>query len=251
MAERQQYTIGKNHFILCPAPVEEQGFCFTQNQPPAADACVGYLCGDFGSTGTEFYHIWQPQTPALATDSFREEMAAVVKGLRQNGLLKDRPTMAARVLRFRPAQIPSAPGAVLAFRIETSAHIFFLRCTPDKGERNFFLYGYHKARFLEILRQQKGLPRIAWAELDSSHEVVAVRYGETGYRHWDTSGYIAMTPGQIVDQLNGTAQITKAQAAAMKAGALFGWHCPAADPRHYGSQGRPARQTEVTRQEVR
>ena len=212
MPEQQQYTIGNIHFTLCPAPIEEQGFCFTQNQPPAADACVGYLCGDFGSTGTEFYHIWHPQTPALVTDSFREEIAAVVKGLRQNGLLQDRPTMAARVLRFRTAQISSMPGTVLAFRIETPAHTFFLRCTPDKGERNLFSLWLSQSPLSGDPASAKGIAAHCLGRTGFFHEVVAVRYGETGYRHWDTSGYIAMTPGQIVDQLNGTAQITNTAA---------------------------------------
>lgn len=50
---------------------------------------------------------------------------------------------------------------------------------------------------------------------------------------------IAMTPTEIVDDLNRKAGVSKAQASAMKAGSLFGWHCPAADPRNYDGDGKP------------
>lgn len=54
-------------------------------------------------------------------------------------------------------------------------------------------YGYNKTMLMEVLRQQKKLPRIAWAELDSSHEVVAICYGESGYHKWEPEGYIICT----------------------------------------------------------
>ena len=58
-----------------------------------------------------------------------------------------------------------------------------------------------------------------------------------------------MTPTEIVDALNKKAGVSKAQAAAMKAGSLFGWHCPAADPRNYDNQGRPIYHKEKAKQQ--
>ena len=180
-------------------------------------------------------------------------MKDVLTGLRQNGLLRDRKTMLARSMRFRTAIIPTEGRNTMAFRIETPEHLFYLRCIPNKGEYNFYCYGYNKTMLMEVLRQQKKLPRIAWAELDSSHEVVAICYGESGYHKWEPEGYIAMTSTEIVDDLNQKAGVSKAQASAMKAGSLFGWHCPAADPRNYDELGRPTYHKEkaVQRQEVR
>ena len=252
MAEKQKYTVHHTQFELSPAS-NEQGFCFTHYNAPSDRACIGHLRGDFGETGTTFHHTWWPHNAHLITPSFNTELKDVITGLRQNGLLKDRKTMLARSMRFRTAIIPTEGSNTMAFRIETPEHLFYLRCIPNKGEYNFYCYGYNKTMLMEVLRQQKKLPRIAWAELDSSHEVVAICYGESGYHKWEPEGYIAMTSTEIVDDLNQKAGVSKAQASAMKAGSLFGWHCPAADPQNYDELGRPTyhKKEAVRQQEVR
>mgnify|MGYP005783254697 FL=1 len=252
MAEKQKYTVHHTQFELSPAS-NEQGFCFTHYNAPSDRACIGHLRGDFGETGTTFHHTWWPHNAHLITPSFNTELKDVITGLRQNGLLKDRKTMLARSMRFRTAIIPTEGSNTMAFRIETPEHLFYLRCIPNKGEYNFYCYGYNKTMLMEVLRQQKKLPRIAWAELDSSHEVVAICYGESGYHKWEPEGCIAMTPTEIVDDLNQKAGVSKAQASAMKAGSLFGWHCPAADPQNYDELGRPTyhKKEAVRQQEVR
>lgn len=252
MAEKQKYTVHQTRFELSPAS-NEQGFCFTHYNAPSDRACIGHLRGDFGESGTGFHHTWWPHNAHLITPSFNTELKDVITGLRQNGLLKDRKTMLARSMRFRTAIIPTEGRNTMAFRIETPEHLFYLRCIPNKGEYNFYCYGYNKTMLMEVLRQQKKLPRIAWAELDSSHEVVAICYGESGYHKWEPEGYIAMTSTEIVDDLNQKAGVSKAQASAMKAGSLFGWHCPAADPQNYDELGRPTyhKKEAVRQQEVR
>ena len=252
MAEKQKYTVHQTQFELSPAS-NEQGFCFTHFNSPIDRACIGHLRGDFGETGTGFHHTWWPHNAHLITPSFNTELKDVITGLRQNGLLKDRKTMLARSMRFRTAIIPTEGSNTMAFRIETPEQLFYLRCIPNKGEYNFYCYGYNKTMLMEVLRQQKQLPRIAWAELDSSHEVVAICYGESGYHKWEPEGYIAMTSTEIVDDLNQKAGVSKAQASAMKAGSLFGWHCPAADPRNYDELGCPTyhKKEAVHQQEVR
>lgn len=252
MAEKQKYTVHQTRFEFSPAS-NEQGFCFTHYNAPSDRACIGHLRGDFGESGTGFHHTWWPHNAHLITPSFNTELKDVITGLRQNGLLKDRKTMLARSMRFRTAIIPTEGSNTMAFRIETPEHLFYLRCIPNKGEYNFYCYGYNKTMLMEVLRQQKKLPRIAWAELDSSHEVVAICYGESGYHKWEPEGCIAMTSTEIVDDLNQKAGVSKAQASAMKAGSLFGWHCPAADPRNYDELGRPTyhKKEAVQRQEVR
>ena len=161
MAEKQQYTIYKTKFELSPATPEEQGFCFSHEKSAVDEACIGHLRGDFGDTGTAFYHSWWPHNQQLVTPTFKRELEDVMTGLRRNGLLKDRKTMLARSMRFRTAIIPGEGRNTMAFRIETQEHLFYLRCNPNKGEYNFYCYGYNKTMLMEVLRQQKQLPRVA------------------------------------------------------------------------------------------
>ena len=49
------------------------------------------------------------------------------------------------------------------------------------------------------------------------------------------------TPQERVDSLNAAMDVTRAQAAAMMAGSMFGWDAPAADPANYDDQGIPIR----------
>lgn len=255
MAEKQQYTIYKTKFELSPASAEEQGFCFSHEKSAVDRACIGHLRGDFGETGTAFYLSWWPHHHRLKTPSFKTELEDVITGLRQNGLLKDRKTMLARSMRFRTAIIPTDGRNTMAFRIETQEHLFYLRCNPNKGEFNFYCYGYNKTMLMEQIRLKKKLPRMAWAELESSHEVVVICYGESGYHKWEPEECVADNPTKLVNALNRKAGVSKAQAAAMKAGSLFGWNCPAADPRNYDKQGRPTyynyKENAVRRWEVR
>ena len=49
------------------------------------------------------------------------------------------------------------------------------------------------------------------------------------------------TSQKLVDELNSEMGVSKAQAAAMLAGATQGWATPAADPKNYDEQGQPVK----------
>ena len=49
-------------------------------------------------------------------------------------------------------------------------------------------------------------------------------------------------------KLNEQIGVTRAQAAAMLAGSMFGWACPGADPANYDAQGQPVRKAKEVSQ---
>ncbi|MBQ8612039.1 MAG: hypothetical protein IJ412_10100 [Oscillospiraceae bacterium] len=231
-------TTRETKFTLVPAPEEEHQYCFAHDNPLVQQACVGYLRGYFGDTEGPYHTSWFDQNSLLNSAAFKREFENIVFGLRDNGLLSDLRTMNARCNRFPDAVIKTQWRKEMAFRVETDHHTYFLRCIPSKGDYNFYFFCYDKRALMEVLRKQKGLPLVCWSRLKSTDEVIALKYGESGYYKWETSGYDGVPSEEIVDYLNETSGITKVQAAAMEAGSMFGWHCPASDPRNYEPDGR-------------
>lgn len=106
---------------------------------------------------------------------------------------------------------------------------------------------YHICEFAEryqshnctgIIPLRKSLPEKCFAHLESTGEIVVIVKGEKGYV--PAANYPAdCDPKEGEDALNETIGVTKAQAAAMVAGSMFGWDKPAADPKNYDEQGQP------------
>lgn len=82
------------------------------------------------------------------------------------------------------------------------------------------------------------LPEKCFVYVESTDEIGIVTRGETGYIPTGQRP-IGVSMREGVDKLNETLGVTKAQAAAMYAGSLFGWGVPAADPASYDDEGRP------------
>lgn len=52
------------------------------------------------------------------------------------------------------------------------------------------------------------------------------------------SGYCPIYSAADPDELNASLGVSKAEAAAMLAGSMFGWDCPGADPASYDADGK-------------
>lgn len=85
------------------------------------------------------------------------------------------------------------------------------------------------------------LPEHCYAVLPSSGQLIEVRRNETGYYPCAYSTSDRTYNQVLADYLNAHEGITKAQAAAMQAGSMFGWNVPAADPSRYDLDGEPVR----------
>ena len=83
------------------------------------------------------------------------------------------------------------------------------------------------AGLLSILSK---LPGIAFATLGVSGETIAICRGEPSYYRVQTT--------KTVEELNCMYGVSRAQARAMLAGSMFGWHTPLADPERYDADGK-------------
>ena len=101
-----------------------------------------------------------------------------------------------------------------------------------------------------VIPLRADLPEKCFVYVESTNEIGIVTKGEEGYTplRQKPEG-ISVRKGAAL--LNDTQGVTKAQAEAMKAGSLFGWDTPAADPKNYDDAGKPHRPKYTERGEAR
>ena len=74
------------------------------------------------------------------------------------------------------------------------------------------------------------LPGIAFATLAISGETIAICRGEQSHYRVETT--------KTAEELNTMYGVSPAQARAMLAGSMLGWHTPLADPEYYDTEGK-------------
>ena len=105
---------------------------------------------------------------------------------------------------------------------------------------------YHICQFAEsmesngnvVIPMRSSLPEQCYAVLPGSNEIIVVQKGESGYYKTNMFSNDRLEAQKIVDEYNDKLGVTKAQAEAMVAGSMFGWHVPAADPKNYDKDGK-------------
>lgn len=107
---------------------------------------------------------------------------------------------------------------------------------------------YHICEFAERFEAQgcqaifplrSSLPDRCYSVLESTGEIIIIQKGESGYYHSEITDGTKADNRAFVDAQNAKLGVTRAQEEAMKAGSMFGWDVPAADPKNYDNAGRP------------
>ena len=134
--------------IISMTPQERMYSYSQSSQIEAQTGCIGHLRGDFGA-GQEFFSSWFDHRGEYKTDEFKAEFDEVVNSLRKkDGLLFSRDSMT-RYCRQRPeAEMVGNYCTEYGFKLKTDQHTYMLRCNPNYGDYNFYLYAY-VGRFLE------------------------------------------------------------------------------------------------------
>ncbi len=110
-------------------------------------ARIGHLRGDFGR-GTEFWTTWWDRHEELKGQDFKDELDDLVNTLRKDGPLKDLSAMQKFCWNHPQARMsPEADSRCYAFRVDTDRCRFYLRCIPERGDYNFYLYCYRTEEF--------------------------------------------------------------------------------------------------------
>ena len=101
------------------------------------------------------------------------------------------------------------------------------------------LAGILKQNGCTVIPLRSDLPEECYSVREETGEVILIKKGEDGYFPTDTRFADAEEARKSADKKNEALGVTKAQEQAMKAGSLFGWACPAADPKNYDENGEP------------
>ena len=128
---------------------EERLYAYKQSsQLEGQTGCIGHLRGDFGN-GQEFYTSWFDHRREYKTDEFKAELDEVVNTLRaQDGLLSSRDSMDKHCDQHPETGFEKNYCSEHGFKVQTPHYTYLLRCNPNYGDYNFYLFAY-VTQFLE------------------------------------------------------------------------------------------------------
>lgn len=124
---------------------EERKYTYAQSmQLDGQTGNIGYLRGDFGRDGKEFFSTWMDRWDKYKTKAFGAELDGVVNALRspEYGLLRSRTDMTDYVREHPDSLFGTDRGMVAGFRVDTEEHAFLMRCNLVQGDYNFYCYCY-------------------------------------------------------------------------------------------------------------
>ncbi|MCM1295926.1 MAG: hypothetical protein NC311_10330 [Muribaculaceae bacterium] len=139
------------YFTIRPMRYEERKYAYDQSSQLASQTgCIGHLRGDFGSSGNGFYTTWEDHNRELNTDEFSSAFDDVINALRSDeyGLLKDRRSMAECGRASKGSAMKGNYTTEYGFRVDTQGYACLIRCNPQQGDYNFYVYCY-KAEWLD------------------------------------------------------------------------------------------------------
>ena len=93
----------------------------------------------------------------------------------------------------------------------------------------------------KVIPLRSSLPDLCYANLPSTGDLIIITKGESGYTNASSPYDSPERNKELAEGHNTEMGITKAQAAAMLAGSMFGWEVPAADPANYDDNGTPVK----------
>ena len=128
--------------VVLPGTADESKFFYRNDED--CNLSVGYLRGDFGKQGNEFWHNWFENDSGRKTPEFQAEFQTVMDTLRRD-ILKDYKSSLAYCHNHPEAKLPGwGEGKHYGFKLETESRSYFVRCTTLRNDY-FYVFAYDKA----------------------------------------------------------------------------------------------------------
>lgn len=137
------------NMTIRPLRAEERKYTYAQShQLSMQTGSIGYLRGDFGSDGKEFYTFWFNTAESRKIDAFKTELDEVINALRFDedfgSLLADRRHMQDYAQGHSDSVFDGNYTTEYGFRVDTENYAYLLRCNPTKGDYNFYCFCYER-----------------------------------------------------------------------------------------------------------
>ncbi len=149
MGNENENSSGKAKYEIKTAGSSEKDWFYSNREKDLERGHIGYLRGDYGKRGNEFWHTWFGEREELNTPEFKKEFDELINELRDRGLLKNKPEMSKYCRDHTEGKI----GDFYGFKIETPNYQYYIRCELYSGDYDFRLYCYDKNQ--QILHQSK------------------------------------------------------------------------------------------------
>lgn len=148
-----------------PMMPEEKAYSYTPDQATiAATGCIGHLRGDMDSGGNGFYTSWDNHTSQMNDAAFKEEFNTVVDMLRfderYGGILKNRSALAAYCYGHPASAFEGSYTKEFGFRADTKQRSYMIRCNPNKGDYNFYIYCFDRKLLDQHLQKTKAIRKV-------------------------------------------------------------------------------------------
>lgn len=139
-----------------PMTTDERKFSYSQDKETMQlSGCIGHLRGDMDSNGQGFFTSWNDHQKELKTQAFKAEFDDVVNALRfdeeYGGLLKNRSSLTSYCYKNPDSGFDGNYTKEFGFRADTDDYSYMIRCNPNKGDYNFYIYAYEREALDRVL----------------------------------------------------------------------------------------------------
>ena len=140
---------------LVVPPKDHSGFFFPNEDLDSVLGCVGYVRGDFGKNGGEFWTTWWGRDGLLNTPEFKRDIDTSINWLREDGLLKDFRSMCEVCLSNKDALLDCWLENSFGFRYDSDNYCYYIRAMLNKGDYNFYVFAYQRDKINTYLADRE------------------------------------------------------------------------------------------------
>ena len=195
-----------------PTQDEHDLFFHMEGEAAMHHGFVGYLRGDYGSSGQEFHTTWFDSQADLKTQAFKDEFDGIIDYLREASI---DPVEVSDVFQFHCLQSMRRrmTDTAVRFKIVTEGYSYYFRCQPQVDDCHLYCMTFDNRFLLPEIEKLYAMPRKCFSiHPDTGERVLIWRIGNM--EHFSS----AETPDELrrsVDRDNARWGVTPAQEAAL------------------------------------